>query len=629
MTDGADTSSRPRRTTRRLSRRPVRARASQPPGIAGLDEEETGDTLDEELVEEDLSTGERPTTPGEDAEAMDLEPDTDPHMGALEAARAAGGDDDRTLPRVPAREAVLAAEARYESFDSGAPAPTPAREPPASAKERARASSFDSAAERESVVIVRRAHIISDMPPPPRPTGVAMAPSPAPPAVPSVPQLPTPPVASAPALNALPTPPPVPAAVPPRMPPPPPPVSVPSASSSEEGVRAASVIAPVPPMAPVVPKSDELEVVIDVADIGGVPTPARDDEPTTVLMRHATDAAEPVAPPSRRSGTPPPPPDTKAVKKPPPPPRASRAEDLVTAISPAPAVPPAASASGPAPVAQPRVRQWWERFFSDDYLMSVLPPTPAQISRQVDFLESSLGLPRGGTVLDVGCGLGLHARELAQRGYLVVGLDLSLPMITRAAEEAQQRNLRINFLHTDIREIQFDGAFDGVICLGTTFGFFDDESNRDVLARLYQALRPGGRILLDVVNRDHVISSQPNLVWFQGEDCVCMEESDFNYFNSRLIVKRTMMQEGGQQSEAEYSVRLYSLHELGQLMQQMGFRVMEVSGQEATRGTFFGTHSQRILMLAERRPAQRMSAVMGPERRTSEAPAPPPPKREG
>jgi SAM-dependent methyltransferase len=269
------------------------------------------------------------------------------------------------------------------------------------------------------------------------------------------------------------------------------------------------------------------------------------------------------------------------------------------------------------------VRQWWERFFSDDYLMSVLPPNDDQVAHQVDFIEASLSLPQGGTVLDVGCGLGLHAIELARRGYLVVGLDLSLNMITRAAEEAQHNNLKINFLHTDIREIEFEGTFDGVICMGTTFGFFDDDANRDVLKRLHDALKPGGRLLLDVVNRDFVITSQPNLVWFQGDECVCMEESDFNYFNSRLTVKRTMMREDGQQSQADYSIRLYALHELGQLMQQMRFRVIEVSGQEATRGVFFGAHSQRILMLGERRVPGRPSMAMPMDRVSGEMRKPP------
>jgi SAM-dependent methyltransferase len=318
----------------------------------------------------------------------------------------------------------------------------------------------------------------------------------------------------------------------------------------------------------------------------------------------------------RRANTPPPPPSEARVshvpaqppstmKKPPPPPAA-----------------PAAAKPAEEEKKRKRVRQWWERFFSDDYLLTVPPPAAAQINKQVDFIEQSMGLAKGAMVLDVGCGLGLHAIELARRGYLVVGLDLSLAMITRAAETAQQQGLKINFLHADIREIAFDGAFDAVICMGTTFGFFDDDANRDVLNRLYQALRPGGRILLDVVNRDYVVRWQPNLVWFEGEGCVCMEESDFNYFNSRLVVKRTVMREDGQQNNSEYSLRAYSLHELGQLTQALGFRVIEVSGQEATRGVFFGNVSTRILMLAERRVQQRQSMVM-PERSTGDMPRPP------
>ncbi|HKP59511.1 MAG TPA: methyltransferase domain-containing protein, partial [Polyangiales bacterium] len=250
---------------------------------------------------------------------------------------------------------------------------------------------------------------------------------------------------------------------------------------------------------------------------------------------------------------------------------------------------------------QPRRRQWWETLFSDDYLRTVVRPSAAQISRQVDFMQASLGVSKGTALLDVGCGLGQHALEFARRGCLVVALDLALPMITRAAEDAQQENLRINFLHKDIRDIGFEGTFDAVICVGTTFGFFDDEQNREVLGRLANALKPGGRLLLEVINRDHVLGSQPNLQWFEGEGCVVMEESDFNYYSSRLTVKRTMMREDGRQTESEYSIRLYSLHELGQMMQQVGFRVKEVSGQQATRGVFFGAQSNRIILLAERR----------------------------
>jgi len=250
---------------------------------------------------------------------------------------------------------------------------------------------------------------------------------------------------------------------------------------------------------------------------------------------------------------------------------------------------------------RPRPHAWWEVFFDDDYLRTVRPPTREQISRQCDFIEQRLALKPGATLLDVCCGLGLHVLELASRGYLGVGLDLSLPMLSRASEEAQSRSLRVNFLHSDMREMSFEGAFDAVLCLGTSLGYFDEDTNRKILERLYRALKPGGLLLLDLVNRDHVIRSQPNLIWFEGDGCVCMEESEFNFFTSRLHIKRTVILDSGRQTENEYSLRLYSLHELGQLLNGIGFRVKEVSGRDALPGVFFGQESPNLVIVAERR----------------------------
>jgi SAM-dependent methyltransferase len=366
----------------------------------------------------------------------------------------------------------------------------------------------------------------------------------------------------------------------------------------------------------------EMEKAVPAPPVRPTPVPPPPAEAGSTGAQHLPPPSPPDGKARRMSGAPPPPPNNVAQQIPSPPQRGSAAQGQVATAKGEAQAEAARSEkqleSRPTPRTAKGPRPWWERFFTDDYLRSVVPPTMDQVKKQCDFVEASLGLPQGSTILDVGCGLGLHALELTGRGYLVVGLDLSLPMITRAAEQAQYRGLKINFLHADIRKIEFDGSFDGVICIGTTFGFFDEESNRDVLGRLRDALRPGGRLLIDVVNRDFVIRSQPNLIWFQGDSCVCMEESEFNYFTSRLHVKRTMMHEDGRQSDTEYSVRLYSLHELGFLMRQTGFRVLEVSGQEATRGVFFGLNAPRAVVLAERFAAQQTRADGG---RVSQAPA--------
>jgi SAM-dependent methyltransferase len=252
-------------------------------------------------------------------------------------------------------------------------------------------------------------------------------------------------------------------------------------------------------------------------------------------------------------------------------------------------------------VPRKRARPWWEDLFNDDFVRTMPKFTDAQIADEVDFIEDSLGVAKGGTMLDLGCGTGRHAIELSRRGYSVVGFDLSLALLARAGEEAQERNQKINFVQGDMREMTFDEAFDGIYCWGSTFGFFEEEKNAHVATRVHKALRHGGQFLLDVSSRDFVIKQAPSLAWFEGEGCVCMDEMAVDWITSRMRVKRTMMLDDGRSKEIEYSMRIYSLHELGKLLHECGFRVAEVSGRIQTPGVFFGPDSPRTLILAEKR----------------------------
>lgn len=266
---------------------------------------------------------------------------------------------------------------------------------------------------------------------------------------------------------------------------------------------------------------------------------------------------------------------------------------------------PAGSTPTPASVADSsqrrKARLWWEEMFGEDYLRATGKITDAQIATEVDFIEDSLGVAKGGTMLDLACGTGLHTVEFARRGYQAVGFDLSLTMLARAAEEAQERGQKVNFVQGDMREMPFENAFDGIYCWNTSFGFFDEEKNASVIGNVHRALRAGGQFVLDVVNRDFITSQAPSLVWFEGDGCVCMDEMQIDWITSRMRVKRTMMIEDGRSKETEYSIRVYSLHELGKLLHDQGFRIAEVSGRTSTPGVFFGAESPRTLILAEKR----------------------------
>jgi SAM-dependent methyltransferase len=287
------------------------------------------------------------------------------------------------------------------------------------------------------------------------------------------------------------------------------------------------------------------------------------------------------------------PPLPRLAKKSPPPPR----PPLVI-------IPPHVGTFAPPPESvgmRRKGRLWWEDLFNDDYVRTMERITDEQIAREVDFIEDSLGVERGGAVLDLGCGTGRHAVELARRGYEAVGCDLSLSMLARAGEEAQEREAKLNFVQGDMREMAFEEQFDGVYCWNTSFGYFEEDKNAQVVDRVHRALKAGGLFLLDVVNRDFLVRQSPSLAWFEGDGCVCMDEMSVDFITSRMRVKRTMMLDDGRSREIEYSMRVYSLHELGRILHEHGFKVCEVTGRIATPGVFFGNESPRTIILSEKR----------------------------
>ena len=360
-------------------------------------------------------------------------------------------------------------------------------------------------------------------------------------------------------------------------------VEVEVAESDRAETRRASVPPPPPAVAALAPLAAPAVQPPPAPTVAGLAgSPAAAQPPPTPAAAKAEGAHPPPPPPERHRAPPTPPPPSKKVSTPPP-----------AAVS--------STSSGAGKDKQPRGKPWFVDLFDEDYLRT-LPFLTAQATQaEAEFVIDAMNLAPGAQLLDVGCGYGRHAMELAARGYHLVGLDLSTPLLVRGGEESHRRGLTINFVRGDMRELDFDAQFDGAYCLFSTFGYFDDETNKKALSNIARALRPGGRVLIEILNRDYVIADLPTRVWWEGDGCVVLEEVELNYFSSRIQVNRSVVFDDGRQLEQEISIRAYALHEVGKLMHAAGFRVLEVSGGYQTRGRFFGNQSRHIIVLAERK----------------------------
>ena len=264
---------------------------------------------------------------------------------------------------------------------------------------------------------------------------------------------------------------------------------------------------------------------------------------------------------------------------------------------------PPAPPEAKAPQAKRR-KAWYDDVFAEHFLF-LYPLTWEQTcQRDAQFIFAQLGGRDGLNVLDVGCGDGNHAVELAKLGARVTGLDNSLALLLAAAQNKETAGLddgRVEFIHGDMRRLPRDREFDAVICVGTTLGYFEEEQNWLCLQEMHDRLVPGGRLLIHVFNRDFVAPHLPSRSWWQGKRCMVIDEAEMNFFANRLRVHRTIIFDDGRQYEHYMFMRAYTVQDLGKAISQLGMRVIQVSGSRDTAGRFYGSASPDIWIIAEKK----------------------------
>lgn len=254
-------------------------------------------------------------------------------------------------------------------------------------------------------------------------------------------------------------------------------------------------------------------------------------------------------------------------------------------------------------------REWWRdlRNHYPPYLGRLKDDHPIltqlETEQFIEFVKSKLNLASGARMLDLCCGPGSFTVELAKQGFDTVGIDINERFIEYARNLAERRlgdaADNVKFMLGDMRDIPFVNHFDGVVNIGTSFGFFaDDADNYQVIENVAKSLKSNGTFLLEVGNRDWYLKNFLERDWHKHDDGrVTIIHRSFDYPGSRIIASFETVGEGAKETWG-FSWRVYTLAETIELFKKAGLKVYHVfGGWNADR---YSVDSKRMVVVSKK-----------------------------
>ncbi len=226
------------------------------------------------------------------------------------------------------------------------------------------------------------------------------------------------------------------------------------------------------------------------------------------------------------------------------------------------------------------MKQWYEELFenfAETYDREAFTQGTLQ---EVDFIESEIGGDRLQRILDIGCGTGRHAIELARRGYRVTGVDLSESQLARARAKAKEMRVVVEFIQADARDLNYCSEFDLalIICEGAFPLMETDRENFRILSGAAASLRPGGKLILTTLNV--LFPLFHSVKDFINENTATCETSGhlFDPMTFRDHSTLEITDDSGRMQKLTCNERYYAPSEISWLLESLGFSKTEIFG---------------------------------------------------
>jgi 2-polyprenyl-3-methyl-5-hydroxy-6-metoxy-1,4-benzoquinol methylase len=253
-----------------------------------------------------------------------------------------------------------------------------------------------------------------------------------------------------------------------------------------------------------------------------------------------------------------------------------------------------------------RSKQWYEQMFENYGKKYEEESFTLGTAGECDFIEAEIGYDRNARILDIGCGTGRHALELARRGYRVIGVDLSESMLRQARQKSGAQGLEVDFRQMDARYLDFEAEFDLAImlCEGGFPLMETDEMNFQILRNAVHALKKPGKLIFTTLNGlfplFHSVKDFLAAAGAEGNATYGQHSFDLMTFRDHNVTSYT--DDDGKQADVAANERYYVPSEITWLLKSLRCRQIDIYGAKLgafSRQDKLTTEDYEMLVIAE------------------------------
>lgn len=249
---------------------------------------------------------------------------------------------------------------------------------------------------------------------------------------------------------------------------------------------------------------------------------------------------------------------------------------------------------------------WTDPYIQKNLLEAHLNPSSDAASRNKESIETVVAfidrqIKPNSKILDLGCGPGLYAESLTQKGHTVTGIDFNKKVI----EYAIQQNESIEYIEGDYIKNFPHGQYDAIIMIYCDMGTHSDDDRDILLNNCFHSLKEGGKIIFDVFNEDIIKDKQEGSDWeytsgggFWAENEYLLLSQTFHYPEKNAFAYQYNLIQGESVKHFIIWDRYYTQDEITNVLRHVGFKNMRVKHKLLESNDF--TSNNEMFVIAEK-----------------------------